>query len=86
MSKKITDINIFRAIWIALTEYSILGVAWDYLFQQVDLEDKSVRYTRRQICAACDDKIDITNQCSICGCWIKAKTMYTKSKCPVDKW
>ena len=86
MAKKLTDINLIRMAWLMLTEYSILGVLWDYLTLKPEMADKHTKNRRRGTCEWCDDKIKATNQCSICGCWIKAKTMYKKSKCPRGKW
>lgn len=41
---------------------------------------------RMGICRECPELIKLTNQCSKCGCFMLAKTKFTTSLCPLDKW
>lgn len=50
---------------------------------------------RRQVCEACEhinrranylgSRLDISS-CSICGCFIKTKTLIRRARCPKGKW
>jgi hypothetical protein len=48
------------------------------------LQDKSNE--RLEICKACEEYDSDTSRCKKCGCFMKAKTMWPSSKCPLDKW
>lgn len=83
---KITDINVPRMIYLMFTQYSILGVIYDTIMRKAEMCCDALKAERRKTCSGCKDRITSTNQCSICGCWITAKTMYSKSKCPNGYW
>lgn len=48
--------------------------------------DSETRDNRLSICQDCEHLIKATDQCSKCGCFVKAKTWLLNSKCPLDKW
>jgi hypothetical protein len=45
-----------------------------------------VRKERIKICLVCEHLKQPKNRCGKCGCFIHAKTVFTKSKCPLNKW
>lgn len=47
---------------------------------------KEVAEARQKICNACPKRIDITNQCKECGCFLAAKTKIKQEECPLLKW
>lgn len=47
---------------------------------------QEVAATRQDICNKCPERIDLTNQCKNCGCFLAAKTKIKQEKCPLDKW
>lgn len=49
------------------------------------LVDDSVREFRLSTCRACP-KFTLEERCTECGCFMKVKTAFVTSKCPLDKW
>jgi hypothetical protein len=41
---------------------------------------------RMGTCRECEHLLKLTNTCKKCGCFMLAKTKFTSSKCPLDKW
>ena len=41
---------------------------------------------RMEICSECEHLDKTLYRCEKCGCFIKAKTMFPSSECPIDKW
>lgn len=44
---------------------------------------------RMKICGNCPHKhklFKIVDVCTICGCFLKAKTKVTEEQCPIKKW
>jgi hypothetical protein len=41
---------------------------------------------RMKICRECDKFIPATTQCSECLCFMRGKTLFMDSKCPIGKW
>ena len=41
---------------------------------------------RYEICKACPFFINLTTQCTKCGCFMIAKTKLESAKCPENKW
>lgn len=49
----------------------------------VSTEESTRRMT---ICESCPNLTVVTQQCSVCGCFMKAKTKLNSANCPVGKW
>jgi hypothetical protein len=47
---------------------------------------RKVAAERLKICEECPELDPVLYQCQQCGCFMKAKTMFMDSKCPLDKW
>jgi predicted aspartyl protease len=44
---------------------------------------------RQSVCATCENNVHhpyLGDQCSLCGCLIKLKTMVPSSACPIGRW
>lgn len=41
---------------------------------------------RLSICQECEFFEKLNSRCSQCGCFMKVKTKFTISKCPIQKW
>jgi len=41
---------------------------------------------RFETCIQCPNFIQLTNQCSRCGCFMKAKVFVPNAHCPDNKW
>lgn len=46
-------------------------------------EDAKARF---EICKACPELLQITNQCKKCGCFMHLKTKLQNATCPIGKW
>jgi hypothetical protein len=50
------------------------------------LSDTDPLYLKRvEICSTCDYRDKVKERCMACGCFIKAKTRLTLSKCPLSE-
>ena len=47
---------------------------------------KRVREKRMDTCKKCDKYSKFTKRCTECGCFMKIKTNFASSKCPLNKW
>ena len=45
-----------------------------------------VAQSRQNICNSCEHRRKFVNQCSICGCFLTAKTKMLYAECPLKKW
>lgn len=48
--------------------------------------DKPKAQARYDICKPCEHFKKELAQCAVCGCFMKAKVKFEKSKCPEGKW
>ena len=47
---------------------------------------RKVSAARLEICQECPELEPELYRCKICGCFMKGKTLFMDSKCPLDKW
>jgi len=53
---------------------------------------EKIAKNRLEICGECPKRsnypgpVNMKSQCTLCGCWIEAKTRSINSTCPIDKW
>jgi hypothetical protein len=47
---------------------------------------ESVVIQRNKTCKECEDYIPNQDRCSVCGCYLKVKTLLQVAKCPRNKW
>jgi len=59
---------------------NILKGFFNYAFNR----NKILAEKRMDICLACDKRDD--ELCSVCGCYLPAKTAVKSESCPVGKW
>ena len=55
----------------------------NYIFPNKEMEELAKK--RAAICVDCP-KLKSNNICSVCGCYIPAKTRSKTSRCPLSKW
>jgi len=48
--------------------------------------DETTYEHRISLCRGCEFFINETERCSVCGCYMKAKSMFKKAYCPENKW
>ena len=47
---------------------------------------RKVAAERLKICLECPELDNNLYQCKVCMCFMKAKTLFMGSKCPLNKW
>lgn len=47
---------------------------------------EDTRKKRMATCFSCPKRIELTNSCGSCGCFLALKTKLAQEKCPEDKW
>ena len=50
------------------------------------MEKKLERERRLKICRTCEKYEPFLTRCKECGCFLKLKTWFMNSSCPLDKW
>lgn len=48
--------------------------------------EKEIQAERYSICENCSEFKKTTRQCKVCSCFMPAKTLFNKSKCPKGYW
>lgn len=66
--------------------YNILDVVKDIFTGKLKFASKQVAKTRYTECVNCEVRNPRLNICTICGCFLPAKTKLEKSECPMGKW
>lgn len=59
---------------------------FDLLNSEYYIKDERVVRERVNTCFWCPEYINLTGQCSECGCFIKAKAKLKTEDCPLEKW
>ena len=57
---------------------------WD-LLNKMNWTMEEVRAKRLEICNECD-KLNKIRQCTLCHCFVGAKTALSEAYCPLRKW
>lgn len=68
----------------SIMSYNILGVIKDLLTGNLQFVDSQTKNQRMDICNSCEARK--LNFCSVCGCYLPAKTKLKKSECPMELW
>lgn len=58
----------------------------DFLKPSTEYAEPELSKQRMDICNSCEFLFEPTKQCKKCGCFMTAKTLFQKSKCPIGKW
>lgn len=59
---------------------------WDLIDPSKYLNDMSIADSRYAVCQSCPFFINLTKQCSKCGCVMTLKTKLELAECPEGKW
>ena len=54
--------------------------------ETITTKRKEIAQQRLDICKECEKYMASTTQCKECWCFMKAKTMWPSSSCPLGKW
>lgn len=65
--------ELVRALFARLRGFALLAGA--------DVEEQ-----RLEICLSCEELDPESEQCRVCGCFVRGKTMVAVSRCPRKKW
>jgi hypothetical protein len=66
--------------------YNIIDVVKDIVTGKLEFASVSDAKQRYQICKQCEVRNKTLNVCTICGCFLPAKTVLKKSSCPMGQW
>ena len=66
--------------------YYITDIIKQFLAGTLKFADEDVVDERRAICEQCEIRNATLNICTICQCYIPAKTKLLESTCPMEKW
>ena len=67
-------------------KYGLWDVFKDFFKGDLHWVDRETFTSRYQQCLDCAARDKTTNTCTVCGCWLPAKTRLQKSSCPMEKW
>jgi len=56
------------------------------LFDGSPRSPEELEQARLAICSGCENYRAKTNQCKLCGCFMKLKTKLEHATCPIGKW
>ena len=59
---------------------------FDHIDKFLDKETLDLSKKRLGICQECEHFNSDTKRCSICSCFMEAKTRLRTAKCPMEKW
>lgn len=59
---------------------------WDLLNKNIKRVEDNLQKERMAICLTCPKLIQLTKQCTKCGCFMEAKTKLPHASCPLGKW
>lgn len=68
------------------TPYDRPARPWDLFNKNLGRVETEVAEERFNICKACPQLIQATNQCKECGCLMHMKTKLPNAECPLNKW
>lgn len=66
--------------------YNILDVLKDIVLGRLDFVDANTKKDRYNICLSCEARNKTFNTCTVCGCYLPAKTKLKKAGCPMELW
>lgn len=47
---------------------------------------KKVSDERLVICKGCENFVEKTSKCNMCGCFMEYKSLIMSASCPINKW
>lgn len=59
---------------------------WDLINPKIERVPEHIAEKRYEICKKCPEFRKFTTQCSICNCFMGAKTKLPNASCPLHKW
>jgi hypothetical protein len=66
--------------------YNILDVVKDVIIGDLEIASDDIVESRRALCESCEVRNATFNICTVCGCFIPAKTKLKESECPMELW
>lgn len=66
--------------------YNIFNAILDFFNGDLEFVTKTKAKERQAICNQCEAKNKKLNVCTICGCYLPAKTKLKESSCPMSQW
>lgn len=69
---------------LSTMSYNIWNTLKDLFTGNLEFVDASTKTDRLTICQSCEARDN--NFCTVCGCYLPAKTKLKKSECPMELW
>lgn len=66
--------------------YNIVHVVRDFFTGKLKFVSKEVAQQRFDVCLQCDARDEALNICTICSCYLPAKTKLKDATCPMELW
>lgn len=66
--------------------YNVLDAAKDLLTGEIKFVDPLVAKARLDTCKQCDAYNKIIHVCTVCKCFMPAKTKLEQAACPMEMW
>jgi hypothetical protein len=66
--------------------YTIIDVAKDLIRGKLKFASRAVASSRISECNGCEVYDSKHKKCTVCGCYMPAKTKLELSSCPMGKW
>lgn len=65
------------------TASDVIETAWK---EKTFKADDKIVDERNRTCELCEDFVDHSRKCRVCGCYMDLKMRLVAAKCPIDKW
>ena len=75
-----------KMTWQQIRDDSISKLKETYDAVTSGYVEKEIQAERYRICEECSEFRKITRQCKVCSCFMPAKTLFNKSRCPKNYW
>ena len=75
-----------KMTWQQIRDESIGMLKETYTAVTSGYLEKEIQEERYEICEGCSEFIKILRLCNVCKCYMPAKTLFNKSKCPKSYW
>lgn len=59
---------------------------WDLFNKNLGRVATEIATERLNTCKGCEHYVELTHQCTECGCIMNAKTKLPNASCPIGKW
>ena len=66
--------------------YTLKQIAADLIRGKIEFSEATLAESRLTECERCENFKRVSRQCSLCSCFMDAKTKLLHAGCPINKW